>query len=71
MKTEIDKNIEKDMNSFLKNNLIVLNRIKKMKDPYAMRRKTYDELLSLCDMDKERLNRLIIQGSARVIGLVV
>jgi hypothetical protein len=59
-----ERNIER-------NNLIVLNRIKKLKNPYSMRRKTYDELLALCDMDKERLNLLIMQGSARVVGLVV
>lgn len=43
-----------------------------MKDPYNMKRKTYENLLSKCDMDKTKLNRLIIEAtSERVQGLVL
>ena len=53
------------------NKEIVLKRLRKMKDPYAMRRKTYNELMELCDNDNTKLNRLIIVATSRVDGLVL
>lgn len=51
---------------------IVLKALDKMKDPYAMRKKTYVKLLELCGNDKKTLNRLIIKSTGeRVQGLVL
>lgn len=55
-----------------RNEEIVLARLDKMKDPYAMQKRTYNKLLELCDNDKTKLNRLIIQSTGeRVQGLVL
>ncbi len=53
------------------NKEIVLKRLRKMKDPYAMRRKTYNELMELCDNDNTKLNRLIMVATSRVDGLAL
>lgn len=50
----------------------VLKAIDKLKDPYNMRKKTYQKLLAKCGNDNVVLNRLIIESTGnRVDGLVL